>query len=86
MRYEVEPVGDAARIVLQSSLVANEDIREERDDPRAAAALRAPIVSEYHRHNGLDVSLGHRTRSSGLLMAAGLDHMCECQESVDPNR
>lgn len=83
VRYEVEPIGAPARIVLQSSLVANEDIREVRDDPRAAAALRAPIVSEYHRHNDLDVSLGHRTRSSGLLMAAGLDHIFECQESVD---
>ena len=56
--------------------------RKRRDDPRAAAALRAPIESEYHRHNGLDVSLGHRTRTSGLRMAAGLDHDFECPEAT----
>ncbi len=78
VHYEVEPIGNPARIVVQSSLVANEEVPEERDDPRAAAALRAPIVSEYHRHNDLDVSLGHRTRTSGLRMAAGLDHDFAC--------
>ena len=82
VRYEVEPIGDPARIVVQSSLVANEEVPERRDDPRAAAALRAPIESEYHRHNGLDVSLGHRTHTSGLRMAAGLDHVFECSEGT----
>ncbi|MEX2659845.1 MAG: glycosyl hydrolase family 65 protein [Acidimicrobiales bacterium] len=73
--YEVEAVGDPARIVVQSTLVANEPVPERADDPRAAAALRAPLISEHHSHSDLAASLGHRTTSSGLRMAAGLDHV-----------
>src|SRR5204863_5599707 len=47
IRYEVEPVGALARIVVQSELVANEPGPEETYDQRAAAALRAPLVAEY---------------------------------------
>ncbi len=50
VHYEVEAVDAPARIVVQSTLVANEPGPEEEvDDPRAAAALRAPLVSEYSR-------------------------------------
>jgi alpha,alpha-trehalose phosphorylase len=77
VHYEVEPVDTPARIVVQSSLVANEPIPEQTDDPRAAAALRAPLVGEYHIAHGLEVSLGHSTRRSGLSMAAALDHIVD---------
>ncbi|HWV35115.1 MAG TPA: glycosyl hydrolase family 65 protein [Thermomicrobiales bacterium] len=83
MCLEVEPIGDPARIVVQSSLVANEPVPQQAGDPRAAAALRAPLVSVIHRHNGKQVTLGHHTRSSGLRMAAGLDHVCECESETD---
>jgi alpha,alpha-trehalose phosphorylase len=75
--YEVEPLGAPARIVLQSTLVANEPVPEHQDDPRAAAALRAPLVGEYHAHEDLEAELGHRTRRSGLRIAAGIDHVVE---------
>jgi alpha,alpha-trehalose phosphorylase len=75
VRYVVEPVDEPLRIVVQSSLVANEPLSATEDDPRAAAALRAPLVGEYHRNYELEVSLGHQTRASGLRMAAGLDHV-----------
>ncbi|MGD9895081.1 MAG: glycoside hydrolase family 65 protein, partial [Dehalococcoidia bacterium] len=75
--YEVEAVDTPARIVIQSSLVANEPVPEQTDDPRAAAALRAPLIGEYHARNDLEVALGHRTRHSGLRMAAGLDHVID---------
>lgn len=75
VRYEVEALDAPVRIVVQSSLVANEPLPEGRDDPRAAAALRAPLVSEYHTHGGVEVALGHRTRVSGLRVAAALDHI-----------
>ena len=71
IRYEVEPVDAAARIVVQSSLVANEPVPEHHDDPRAASALRAPLVGEYHSHGDLEVALGHQTRVSGLRIVAG---------------
>jgi alpha,alpha-trehalose phosphorylase len=75
--YEVEPLEEGARIVAQSELVANEPGPEATGDPRAAAALRAPLASEHHGHNGLRAGLIHRTRDSGLRMAAGMDHVVE---------
>jgi alpha,alpha-trehalose phosphorylase len=75
--YEVEPIGAPARIVVQSELVANEPLAEQGDDPRAAAALRAPLVSEQHTHDELRGGLVHRTQASKLRMAAGMDHVVE---------
>jgi alpha,alpha-trehalose phosphorylase len=80
--YEVEPVGEPARIVVQSELVANEPLPEQTDDPRAAAALRAPLVSEQHTHSELRAALVHRTRASELRMAAGMDHVVEGPEGT----
>ncbi len=75
--YEVEARDEPVRIVLQSTLVANEPVDERSADPRAAAALRAPLICEYHAQHGLEVAMGHRTRASGLRMATGLDHLVD---------
>jgi alpha,alpha-trehalose phosphorylase len=75
--YEVEPLEADARIVVQSELVANEPVPEASDDPRAAAALRAPLIAEHHAHHELRAGLAHRTRSSGLRMSAGMDHIVD---------
>jgi alpha,alpha-trehalose phosphorylase len=75
--YAVEPVDAPARIVLQSELVANEPGPERGDDPRAAAALRSPLVAEQHGHNELRAGLIHETRASKLRMGAGMDHIVE---------
>jgi alpha,alpha-trehalose phosphorylase len=78
--YEVEPVGADARLVVQSQLVANEPEPEQADDPRARTALRVPLVAERHTHSGLRAGLVHRTRASGLRMAAGMDHLVDGPE------
>jgi len=75
--YEVEPYGGPARIVVQSELVANEPVPEAADDPRAAAALRSPLVAEEHGTSGLRAGLVHVTRASGLRVAAGMDHLVD---------
>jgi alpha,alpha-trehalose phosphorylase len=82
--YEVEPVGEPARIGVQSELVANEPGAPavESTDPRAAAALAAPLVAEQHEHNALRVNLVHCTCQSGLRMAAGMDHVVEGPEGT----
>jgi alpha,alpha-trehalose phosphorylase len=80
--YEVEPLEADARIVMQSELVANEPVPEAGNDPRAAAALRAPLVSEQHGHHELRAGLIHRTTESGLRMAAGMDHLVEGPEGT----
>jgi alpha,alpha-trehalose phosphorylase len=75
--YEVEPVGAPARIVVQSELVANEPVPEQTEDPRAAAALAAPLRSEHHAHNALHAGLVHVTQASELRTAAGMDHVVD---------
>jgi alpha,alpha-trehalose phosphorylase len=76
--YEVEAVGDRARVVVQSELVANEPMPRPSSDPRVAAALASPLVSEYHGARGSTaVELAHHTALSGLRMAAAMDHLVE---------
>ena len=41
--YEVEPLDDAAQVVVQSELVTNETLPVTEQDPRAAAALSSPL-------------------------------------------
>ncbi|MCF2529385.1 glycoside hydrolase family 65 protein [Yinghuangia soli] len=76
--YEVEPVDGPARIVLQSELVANEQLPSANGDPRASAVLEAPLVAEHHAHNGAKAVLVHQTRFSNLRVAATMDHIVEC--------
>ncbi|WP_436786149.1 glycoside hydrolase family 65 protein [Yinghuangia sp. YIM S10712] len=74
IEYEVEPVDGAARIVLQSELVANEQLPSADGDPRAAAVLEAPLVAEHHSCTDAKAVLVHQTRFSGLRVAAMMDH------------
>ena len=73
IRYEVRAAdGRPLRLVAQSELVANEPGPARSEDPRAAAALAAPLVAEEQEVHDLRVVLVHRTRASGLRMAAGM--------------
>jgi alpha,alpha-trehalose phosphorylase len=79
--YTVEPVDQKMRLVLQSELVTNEEMPKRGNDPRLAAILDAPLVSEEHQtYDGTPprVVLVHRTRVSGLRMAAGMSHEITC--------
>jgi alpha,alpha-trehalose phosphorylase len=75
--YEVEPLGGPVRVVVQSELVANEPGLAPAGDPRAAALLEAPLVSESFFDRNARVVLVHSTKRSKLLMAAGIDHVVE---------
>ncbi len=81
--YEVEPLDRGLRVVLQSELVANEQAPPQSKDPRAAAALEAPLESEGFTDHDLRVVLVHRTRRSGLRVAAVMDHIVEAPGPVD---
>jgi alpha,alpha-trehalose phosphorylase len=76
IRYEVETVGNAARLVIQSELVANENGQADPKDtdPRAAAALLAPLRAEEAYHDDLRVSLVHCVERSGHRLCATMDH------------
>jgi alpha,alpha-trehalose phosphorylase len=75
--YEVEPLGAAVRLVVQSEMVANEELPAQSKDPRVAAVLESPLVCEIHRAEDAGAVLIHSTKRSGLRMAALMDHTVE---------
>ncbi|MBW3614360.1 MAG: family 65 glycosyl hydrolase [Actinobacteria bacterium] len=82
--YEVEAVGGQARVVVQSELVANEPQPQPQRDPRAAAVLESPLVSESHGcRRATAVELVHRAASSGLRVAAAMDHLVDGPDGTD---
>jgi alpha,alpha-trehalose phosphorylase len=83
IRYRVEPVGEPVRLVIQSELVTNEPRPAASDDPRAAAALEAPLVAEEHVSGDCRAVLVHRTRASCLRTAAAMDHEVEGPEDTE---
>jgi alpha,alpha-trehalose phosphorylase len=84
IQYEVTPVSEATRIVLQSELTANEQLPPPGNDPRVAAVLEAPLESEEVTEGGKGASvlLVHRTRRSELRMAAMMDHWWDGDDDV----
>jgi alpha,alpha-trehalose phosphorylase len=77
VEYQVEPVGAEARIVVQSELVANEQLPSAGNDPRVAAALESPLVPEEHHGHDSHLRLVHRTRRSGLRVATAAAHVVQ---------
>ena len=77
IEYIVEPVEDPFPVVVQSLLSANEPGPAASSDPRAAAALAAPLESDLHRAADVRAILVHHTRQSGLRIAAAMDHLIE---------
>ncbi len=76
--YEVQPVDGPADFVIQSELVANEPADDvDQRDPRAAAAVAAPLSSKLSRHDGQRAILIHSTKKSLLTVAAGMDHLVD---------
>ncbi len=82
--YEVEPVGGALRVVVQSELLANEPgAAPTVTDPRAAAVLESPLVSDEHFHRPAGAVLLHSTKRSGLHVGAGMDHVIEGPDGAE---
>ena len=76
--YQVEPVGGPAQVVVQSELVANEQMPARAGDPRAAGVLQGALVPEEHAAREGRALLIHHTRSSGLRVAASMDNLTDC--------
>ncbi|MDE3132887.1 MAG: glycoside hydrolase family 65 protein [Acidobacteriota bacterium] len=72
--YEVEPVDQAVRVVLQSELIANEQLPAAGSDPRAGAAPTTPLQSEFYESTDTRALLIHRTATSGLRVAVAMGH------------
>ncbi|MEW2546902.1 glycosyl hydrolase family 65 protein [Streptomyces sp. NPDC047002] len=82
VRYEVEAVDSDVRLVVQSELIANEQLPQGGGDPRAAVALESPLLAEEHFASGARLRLVHTTARSGLRVAAAADHAVTGPEST----
>jgi alpha,alpha-trehalose phosphorylase len=80
--YEVEPLDGELRVVVQSELVANEELPRIGGDPRVSALLEAPLVPEESYAQGLRQRLVHQTVGSRLRVGAAADHVVEGPEST----
>jgi alpha,alpha-trehalose phosphorylase len=80
--YEVEPLDGPARVVLQSELVANEELPRAGGDPRVSAVLHAPLEAIEHDGAGLRIHLLHRTRASNIGVSVAADHQVEVPDGV----
>jgi alpha,alpha-trehalose phosphorylase len=82
IEFIVEAVDESFPVVVMSMLSANEEAPMASADPRAAAALAAPLESELYDSADVRAILVHRTRKSGLRMAAAMDHLIEGPEGT----
>lgn len=80
--YEVEPLDGPSTIVLQSELVTNEQMPIQTGDPRVAVALHDVFEGEAHICRGKTSALVHRTRQSGIRVAAAMTHAIEGTENL----
>jgi alpha,alpha-trehalose phosphorylase len=85
VEYVVDAVDQTVRLIVQSELVANEPTPPRSGDPREAAVLEDPLAAldqDLHDHGAV---LLHRTRRSGLQLAAGMDHLVQAPAQASVN-
>ena len=81
--YEVEAVDAPVRIVLQSELVANEEMpKDDSKDPRVSAVLESPLEAVEHDVHGTRLQLLHKTRHSDIGVAVAAEHVVEAPDGV----
>jgi alpha,alpha-trehalose phosphorylase len=81
--YEVELLDGEAPVVVQSELVANEQLPPSEDDPRATAGSAAPLASEWSFARDQGAVLVHSTQASGLLIGAAMAHVIDGPPDTD---
>jgi alpha,alpha-trehalose phosphorylase len=81
--YEVEPLDGPTPVVLQSELVANEELPVSEDDPRAAAAVASPLRSLAYHATDHRAVLMHETKASALRIGAAMDHIIEGPDGTE---
>jgi alpha,alpha-trehalose phosphorylase len=78
--YEVEPLEAPAEFIVQSELVANEQLPNDgfaSADPRSGAVLQAVLRGEAHAARDGSALLVHRTLRSNLRVAAAMAHVVD---------
>lgn len=82
MSYTVEAMDQPVRVVLQSELVANEELPTADDDPRGGTEISHPLEPVEHTVAGTRLILLHRTRESGIGIAVAADHEVSTSDDV----
>lgn len=82
INFEVTAVDAPLQIVLQSELVANEELPAAADDPRVAAVLKNPLKAEWNLSHEARAALIHCTEHSGIRVGAAMDHDVEGNDTV----
>ena len=85
VRYEVEPVGGDARVVLQSELLANEPMPGSDGHPGSTEAVPHELVADGLSVDEHRTCLRHHLEHSGLRMAAAVDHVLDAGHDLDPD-
>jgi alpha,alpha-trehalose phosphorylase len=80
--YEVEPVEGRLQITVQSELLANEQLPSPGEDPRASFTPDKPLVSEHYAARDNAIVLVHKTKLSGLRVAAAMDHLIDAPAAM----
>ncbi|RJQ79763.1 glycoside hydrolase family 65 protein [Pseudonocardiaceae bacterium YIM PH 21723] len=80
--YEVTPIDDQARVVVQSELVADEPPPQASLDPRAGAVLTHPLNGEDQSTRKAGAVLVHKVARSGLRVGSAMDHLVEAPVEV----
>lgn len=81
--WDVEPLDRDLYVAVQSDLLANEPRNGSSGrDPREARALERPLEAELAGRREHQAVLVHRTRRSGLRVAAGMDHVLEVPDAA----
>jgi alpha,alpha-trehalose phosphorylase len=80
--YEVTPLDAPVRVAVQSELLANETLPQAAGDPRVAAVLDKPLEAQHYNSSDNAVVLVHKTRRSGLLIGAAMDHLIDGPDGV----
>ena len=76
IEYEVEPTERSLRLAVCSELSAELGGRQGSNDPRSGAVLpRDTLVPRLAAHQSGRAVLVHQTRSTGLVVAAGVEHL-----------
>jgi alpha,alpha-trehalose phosphorylase len=81
IKYEITVVNSHAPILISSQLLNNGyDSNGNSNDPRKAPTLKeAPLAPEGHTQSGLRSVLSYSTRSSGMTLACGIEHVMETE-------
>jgi hypothetical protein len=86
IEYEVTVLDEGAPVVISSELVQHDHAAEENGDPRRRALGRRVLVPRVGEAEDLRVILGFATRSSGMTLGCGIDHVIETSCPVDTER